>query len=44
MFGKYPKTVAAIVAINTKNTPIQLEDIIDIIGIISTGNTTYFTK
>ena len=43
-FGKYPKTDDASIAIKIKNNPIKLDDVSDIIGIISTGNTTFFTK
>ena len=32
------------IVINTKNSPTKLAPTIDIVGIIFTGNTTFFTK
>ena len=39
-----PKAIPAIVAIINKNNPIKLDDVNEIIGIISIGKTTFFTR
>lgn len=43
-FGKNPYIALTTIDIKIKNIDTKLLDIIDIIGIVSTGNTTFFTK
>ena len=42
--GKYPKNALTTIDIINKNIETNAEDIIDITGIVSTGNTTFFTR
>ena len=42
--GTYPNIDDTTIAIHIKNIPIKLDEVNDITGIISTGNTTFFTK